>query len=110
MSPLYFASVVLHVLAAITWIGGMAFLMLVVVPWMRRGDRATGAKLLRETGTRFRTVGWVCFAVLFVTGAYNLYVRGVRSESLTDPDFLATGFGKAVVIKLAGFALVLRCG
>lgn len=32
MHALYYASVILHILAAITWIGGLFFLMLVVVP------------------------------------------------------------------------------
>jgi copper resistance protein D len=104
---LYFASVVLHVLAAITWIGGMFFLMLVVVPWLRGRDRASGAAFLRETGMRFRTVGWVCFAILLVTGTFNLWMRGVRLSSFTDALWLASPFGKAVLGKLATFSVVL---
>jgi uncharacterized membrane protein len=104
---LYYASVVLHILAAITWIGGMFFLMLVVVPWLRKGDRATAAAMLRETGTRFRNVGWACFAIVLVTGTFNLWVRGVRPASFVDPAWLGSSFGTAVVLKLAVFALVL---
>lgn len=104
---LYLVSVWLHILAASTWFGGMAFLVLVVVPWMRQGDRARGAVLLRETGTRFRDVGWVCFAIVLVTGTFNLWVRGVRLGDFTRAEWLASPFGKAVVLKLCVFALML---
>lgn len=107
MHALYYASVVLHILAAITWIGGMFFLMLVVVPWLRKGDRASAATMMRETGTRFRTVGWACFGIVLVTGTFNLWVRGVRFSSFVDPVWLSSRFGVAVVLKLAVFALVL---
>ncbi|MCC6849134.1 MAG: hypothetical protein IT294_11595 [Deltaproteobacteria bacterium] len=79
MHALYVFSVWVHVLAAITWIGGMFFLMIMVMPWLRQGDRATAAAFLRETGTRFRTVGWGGFGVLLVTGAFNALVLVVSS-------------------------------
>ncbi len=107
MHALYILSVCLHILAAITWIGGMFFLVLVVVPWLRRGDRATAAAMLRDTGSRFRNVGWICFGILAVTGTFNLWVRGVRLENFTQPEWLASPFGKAVSLKLAAFVLVL---
>jgi uncharacterized membrane protein len=107
MRALYLASVYLHILAAIIWIGGMFFVMLVVVPWLRAGGRANAAALLHETGTRFRTVGWVCFVVLLLTGTFNLWVRGVGPADLIDPDWLGSPFGTAVVLKLAIFAFVI---
>ena len=107
MSILYVASVWLHILAATTWIGGMFFLVLVVVPWLRRQDRAQAAKLMRETGTRFRSVGWACFGILIVTGTFNLYARGVRLGDFTSAEWLLSPFGKAVSIKLLIFAVVL---
>ncbi|MCA9675811.1 MAG: DUF4149 domain-containing protein [Kofleriaceae bacterium] len=107
LHTLYLVSVWLHILAAMTWIGGMLFLVLVVVPWLRRGDRATAAAFLRDTGTRFRDVGWTCFGVILATGTFNLWVRGVRIADLARPSWRASPFGKAVLWKLAVFALVL---
>ena len=78
MPALYLLSVWIHILAAMAWIGGMFFLVLVVVPWLRAGNRANAGAFLRETGQRFRSVGWSCFAILTVTGTFNLYARGVR--------------------------------
>ena len=104
---LYLVSVWLHILAATTWIGGMLFLVLVVVPWLRRGGRAAGAAFLRETGERFRSVGWACFAIVLVTGSFNLWVRGVRIGSFFNAAWRETPFGRAVLWKLGVFAVVL---
>ena len=107
MHTLYLFSVWLHILAATVWIGGMAFLVLVVVPWLRKGDRTNAGLFLRETGIRFRSVGWVCFVILLMTGTFNLWVRGVRLLDFTRWEWLTSPFGKAVVIKLSLFLVVL---
>jgi copper resistance protein D len=107
MHALYIASVFLHIVAAIVWIGGMFFLILVVVPWLRRGNRAAAGTMLRDTGIRFRAVGWWCFGVLFATGTFNLWLRRVSVADLTSVEWLQTPFGRAVALKLALFAVVL---
>jgi copper resistance protein D len=63
----------LHVAAAITWIGGMLFIALVVVP-VTRGleDVALRRRLVQATGRRFRVVGWLALGVLVATGLVNL--------------------------------------
>jgi uncharacterized membrane protein len=104
----YLLSVWVHILAATVWVGGMAFLVLVVVPWLRTsGDRARGVALLRDTGRRFRTVGWVCFALVVVTGTFNLAARGVRLSDFASAAWRDSPFGSAVLSKLAVFACVL---
>lgn len=107
MYALYLISIWLHLLAATVWIGGMLFLVLVVVPWLRAGGRVDAAVFLRETGTRFRNVGWTCFAVLVVTGSFNLWFRGVGLADFADPRWLASSFGTTVVVKLSAFLVVL---
>jgi len=104
---LYLLSVWLHILAASAWVGGMLFLVFVVVPWLRSRDRAQAAALLRETGLRFRTVGWVAFGLLFVTGAFNLSVRGVTVTDFTRHAFVTSAFGVTVSAKLACFGVLL---
>lgn len=109
MSTLYLASVWIHILAATVWIGGIFFLVLVVVPWLRRGGSGAvdAGAFLRETGERFRNVGWICFGLLLLTGTFNLWVRGVRPRHLVSPDWWTSSFGSAVVLKLGVFAAVL---
>jgi putative copper export protein len=103
----YLLSVWLHILAATIWIGGMAFLVLVVVPWLRRGNAGNAAAMLRDTGMRFRDVGWVCFGILLLTGSFNLWARGVRVSDFFSVEWRSSPFGKAVLLKLALFVVVL---
>lgn len=110
MRLLYLTSVWIHVLAATLWIGGLFFIVLVVVPWLRSGGRAgsvDAGAFLRETGERFRAVGWICFGLVLVTGTFNLWVRGVRLEHLVDPGWWTSGFGSAVGLKLLAFVVVI---
>jgi putative copper resistance protein D len=65
-----------HVLSAITWIGGMLFIALVLVPVSRGlGDAGLRTRLVQETGRRFRTIGWHALALLVVTGLLNLWLH-----------------------------------
>lgn len=107
MQAIYWLSVWVHILAATVWIGGMLFLVLVVVPWLRSGARADAGAFLRETGQRFRNVSWVCFLVVLVTGTFNLWVRGVRLSDFGRAEWLTSPLGQAVVVKLSAFFLVL---
>ena len=107
MNGLYILSVWVHILAAIVWIGGMLLLVLVVVPWLRKGGRVDAGIFLRETGERFSKVGWVCFGLVLVTGTFNLWFRGVRLSNFTSAEWLQSPFGKTVVVKLSAFVLVL---
>jgi copper resistance protein D len=66
----------LHVMAAITWIGGMLFIALVLVPVTRRvGDPALRTRLVQDAGQRFRTVGWIALGLLLLSGLGNLWFR-----------------------------------
>ncbi len=108
MRALYLVSVWLHVLAAVTWLGGMAFVALVVVPWLRSSTgKVNAGALMAETGARFRTVGWTCFGVVLVTGTYNLWFRGVRLHDFVDPQWLASSFGQTLLAKLLVFVAVV---
>jgi uncharacterized membrane protein len=65
----------LHLLAAVTWIGGMLFVALILVPVARGFDPALRARLFHAVGVRFRAIGWIALAVLVATGVGNLVSR-----------------------------------
>jgi putative copper export protein len=62
----------LHVLAATVWVGGQLTLAFLVPPLRR-----LGAELPRAAARAFNRVAWPAFAILLVTGVWNVIaVRG----------------------------------
>jgi uncharacterized membrane protein len=103
----YQLSVYLHVLAAIVWVGGMAFLALVVVPATRGMAAAERARLFDLVGRRFRPIGWACLALLIATGLVNVAQRGVTWSSVASGDLLGSPFGRILGLKLLLVAAML---
>ncbi len=73
-----------HLLAAISWIGGTIFLSVVLVPVLKSEPFASQRALLfRTIARRFRVVVWGGIAVLLFTGPLLLHQRGIP---ITDPS------------------------
>lgn len=73
----------LHLLAAISWIGGMIFLSLVLAPIVRSRKAAPEfMALFRSAARRFRFVVWSAIALLLSTGPMLLRQKGL---SVIDP-------------------------
>jgi putative copper resistance protein D len=108
MHGVYLISVWLHIMAAVVWVGGTIFLVIVLVPAIRRpefGGFAVG--LIRFTALRFRWVGWVCFCLFVITGIVNLVARGIGWQELRDATFWQGSFGRTLTIKLMLVAAIL---
>jgi uncharacterized membrane protein len=85
----------IHLLAVVTWVGGMLFIALVLVPITRRlEDAALRTRLVQDSGRRFRTVGWIALGLIVATGLGSL---ALRPELLWAPRFHA----KAGLVVLA---------
>lgn len=110
MHYLYLFSVWLHILAAMVWIGGAAFIALVLVPALRRPEfAAVFSSVLRRSVLRFRFIGWVCLAILVITGLANLALRGFPLWGLLDGSLFQGSFGRILAVKLllVGFILFI---
>ena len=106
MRGLYIASVWLHILAAMTWTGGMVAFVVLVMPYFRRQPETARADFLNWFGPRFETVSWICLLILALTGTFNLWIRGVQPSDFLRADWRATSFGQLLQWKLALVALV----
>ena len=95
------ALVWLHLLAAVSWIGGMVFLSLVLVPMLRHESfRAQRGPLIRAAALRFRLVVWVAVGTLLATGPLLALQRG---WSPVEPG----SWPAALIVKLSLVAVLL---
>ncbi|WP_380168942.1 copper resistance D family protein [Jannaschia sp. R86511] len=85
-------SLIVHVLAALAWVGGLAGL----VVHLRRDDVALAVAV-----GRFDTVALTCFVVVAVSGAINAWIRVPEPGLLT-----ATAYGWLLLAKLAALVLL----
>ena len=79
----------LHVLAATIWVGGQLTLA-GLLPVLR----AAGADVPKQAARRFGRIAWVAFAVLILTGIWNI---GATSHK----DSSASGYSATLGIKMA---------
>ncbi len=108
MRGVYLLSVWLHIMAAIVWVGGTIFLVVVLVPAIRRPEfGGIASALIRFTALRFRWVGWVCFCIFVLTGVVNLLARGIGLRELRETIFWQGSFGRTLAIKLILVAAIL---
>lgn len=112
MASLHFLNLALHVLAAITWLGGMFFFALVGAPVLRTVEPASlRSALFQALGRRFRWIGWALVAILLATGTVNLSFRGLLSaEVLGSPEFWGTPVGTVLGWKLIGVGAMIVLG
>jgi uncharacterized membrane protein len=89
----------IHLLAAVVWVGSMIFFSLVVMPALRQGlPPPQRQELIRVLGRRYRIVGWVSIGVLLATGLLMAWRHGVVWSS---------GFGQLLSFKLVLVGVML---
>jgi len=93
------ARLFLHVLAATVWVGGQLTLA-ALVPVLRR----LGAEIPRAAARRFNQVAWPAFAVLILTGVWN--VIAVRSQ--ITGSYQTTLIVKLAVVAVSGVTAALH--
>ncbi len=92
-------SLVLHVLAASLWIGGLVAVLITAAG--RGPDRATA---LATAVPRFSRLALLCWAVVAVTGVVNALVR------VSLGDLFSTGYGALVLAKTASLLVLGAIG
>lgn len=93
----------LHILAAITWIGGMIFIVLILLPVLRPSLPPVQRTLLfAKVGQRYSMISWIALAVLVVTGYFNGERRQVPWMHMTEYPYGETLHMK---LTLVGFVI-----
>jgi copper transport protein len=96
---------VAHVAAMAAWLGGIAVLVLAVRSATSRLEAADRVPLLVAVVVRFSTLAGIAFALLFATGVVQAIV-----EVRTFGALLDTAYGRAVLIKLVLFGVLVAIG
>jgi putative copper export protein len=89
----------LHVLAATVWVGGQITLA-ALVPALRR----LGAEIPRAAARRFNQVAWPAFAVLVVTGIWNIAAVSAQIHG----SYQTTLVVKLIVVAISGVTAALH--
>lgn len=73
----YLFTLLVHVFAAMFWVGGIIFYVLVIISVIRDPDlKNVKLKLLEKTALQFRKVSYVIFLMLTISGTFLLYTKG----------------------------------
>lgn len=96
--PLALISAILHLAAMAVWLGGLAVLVTVVVPFARRSGRMLSAAGMK----RWSYIAYSCVACLVVTGEF-------QASRQVDPvqALWSTAYGAVLLIKLGVIAAML---
>ena len=89
----------LHVLAATIWVGGQITLA-ALVPVLRR----LGAEIPRAAARRFNQVAWPAFAVLVITGIWNIAAVHAQIHGSYETTLVV----KVIVVVISGVAAALH--
>jgi len=89
----------LHVLAATIWVGGQLTLA-ALLPVLRRA----GSDVPRQAARQFSRVAWSAFAVLVVTGIWNVVEYDDKDASGYDTTLVV----KLVLVVLSGAAALVH--
>ena len=93
----------IHVLAAVTWIGGNLTLAMIIVPYFRQNlPPVKRIQLLTQIGKRFEPVVWGCVMILFFTGIGNVFQSLGLSSGVE-----VTAYMRTLLIKLLLFIILL---
>ncbi len=90
----------LHVLAASVWVGGQIVMTGLVGP-----ARGLGAEAPKTLARAFARLAWPAYAVLVVTGVWNVTADGYSSMSTA---WKAVLMAKIAVVALAGLGVLLH--
>ena len=101
--PLYIV-LWIHLVAAITFIGGLLYIQLVLRPVLSTSQskgNSDAQDILRKTGQRFRTISWMSLITLILTGAFNMLSEGGSAR-------IETAWGVVLMLKAVYLCYCVR--
>ena len=88
MNVLYILAIWAHIFVVTFWVGAMFF------------SDPESTRFFSRQVERFGGVGWYAHAVLWTTGFYMLYYRGISLADLFSSDLISTSWGQTLWLKI----------
>jgi len=86
----------------------MLFLSFVLLPAIRKPEYLRFYhRLINDTGVNFSRLGWGALSVFFITGLYQLHVRGIEWYDLLKLETYKGPTGRLIALKLSFYTLIL---
>ena len=102
MGPFVFRiCAVLHLLAALIWLGHMFFWSVFSGPVLKKIQPAETAGLLRQLSMHLGGTGWPALGLLLISGSYMLWWRAPGWGELLSLEIFASSYGQVLAAKLA---------
>ncbi|GBD03934.1 hypothetical protein HRbin19_01235 [bacterium HR19] len=103
MEKVYKISVLLHILGFSLWYGGMLFISLILLPFIK--TKSDYPDILEKIAKRYSNITWFfIFPLMLVTGFINAYARTGTINPLLWSEYTN---GKYIVLKLHLFFLII---
>jgi uncharacterized membrane protein len=93
---------IVHLLAAIVWVGGTLALVFVAVPSAQRLEGEARARMLRDLGRLWRPIGWTALAIAIATGILIAVREHAFDTTPTRFDWVLGVKGALVGLLVAG--------
>ncbi|MCG6143590.1 hypothetical protein [Leptospira bandrabouensis] len=103
---LYFILLILHVLSAMIWVGGMIFYVIVFIPVIRNPElKDQKLRLLQLTAIQFRNISYFIFAIFIFSGTGILYLKGFFQNGI-NWKLWASNIGFMFIAKIGLFTVL----
>lgn len=103
---LYFILLILHVLSAMIWVGGMIFYVIVFIPVIRNPElKDQKLRLLQLTAIQFRNISYFIFAIFIFSGTGILYSKGFFQNGI-NWELWASNIGFMFIAKIGLFTVL----
>lgn len=99
---------IIHLLAAMIWVGGSIALIVAGVPAVRKLEGEARATAMRALGLRWRPLGWGAMAVAIVSGLWLTDHHGGFNEQALSTSFDKTLIAKSVLVVFLVIASVIH--
>lgn len=96
----------IHVLSAITWLGGALILEFVVIPSIFKSSIEKKGEIVSNIGEKFGLVAQISSGLLFLTGLYRVYA----SIGLNFDELIRTSWGNFLLLKVILFFVFVGLG